>query len=86
MLKLTPEQIETLESSYPGIKDQIQEFEAALLPACSLCGSTDTADVQVGVIGHTINLSAATTKIKLIPNGPRPGRYFCNTCRYYFNP
>jgi hypothetical protein len=86
MLKLTGGQIEALESSHPGIKEQIQAFELAVLPVCPRCGSADTADVQVGIIGRTINLNAATTKIKLTPNGPRPGRYFCNACSKFFDP
>ena len=85
MLKFTQEQIERLELIYPGIKDQILWFENAILPVCSYCTSEDTADVQIGIIGRTINICAATTKFKLINYGPRPGRYFCNTCRRFFD-
>jgi hypothetical protein len=85
MLKLTAEQIESLESSYPGIKDDIQQFENVHLPLCTLCKSNDTAMVQIGVVGRTISICASTTKIRLIPNGPRRGSYFCNTCGKFFN-
>jgi len=56
-----------------------------MLPACSRCGSENTADVQCGIIGRTINIAAATTKVKLIPNGPKAGACFCNTCNEFFN-
>jgi hypothetical protein len=28
---------------------------------------------------------AQTKKIRLIPNGPRPGDFFCRACQTYFN-
>jgi hypothetical protein len=31
-----------------------------------------------------MNTAAATTKFKLIPNGPKRGKYFCNVCKQYF--
>ena len=74
-----------METSYPGIREQIFRFDAAELPVCPDCNSPDTASVQVGVIGRTINLCAATSKFHLIPNGPKPGEFFCNSCRKYFN-
>jgi hypothetical protein len=86
MLEITLEELDSLELCYPGIKQNILFFENAQLPTCSLCQSEDTADVQIGVIGRTITICASTTKFKLIPNGPRPGRYFCNTCGKFFNP
>lgn len=85
-IKIPSEQINSMETSYPGIKKDIYRFEDAKLPTCSSCGSVDTADVQIGIIGRTICICAATTKFKLIPNGPRPGRYFCNTCNQFFTP
>lgn len=86
MMKISPSEVEELERIYPGIATSIQRFEGAELPACTHCGSTDTADVQVGIIGRTICLASSTTKFKLIPNGPKPGKYFCNTCRKFFTP
>lgn len=84
MLKVSKETLEDLEEKYPGITEQIMRFENAQLPACPNCKSTDTADVQVGIIGRTINIAAATTKFTLIPNGPKPGPYFCKNCKTYF--
>lgn len=85
MLKHSLVSIEGLEKKYPGIKEQILRFENAVLPFCSFCGSGDTADVQIGIIGRTIHICAMTTKFKLIPNGPKPGGYFCNSCNRFFN-
>jgi transposase-like protein len=84
MLKIDKETLKHMERQRPGIEKQILQFEKAKLPACPRCQSKDTADVQVGIIGLTINIAAATTKFKLIPNGPKPGQYFCNACRKYF--
>ena len=85
MLNFDEEKLDRLEKDYPGIKEQIYRFEDATLPACPRCGSEDTADVQVGIIGRTIAIAGATTKFHLIPNLPKPGTYFCNTCREYFD-
>ena len=74
-----------MESDYPGIREQILHFDEAALPACPRCGSEDTADVRVGIVGRTINIDAATTKFKLIPNVPKPGIYLCNVCDEFFN-
>lgn len=86
MLRITEEEIKQLESQYPGIAEQIWGFEEADLPACPVCGSTDTASVQVGMIGRTINIGAATTKFHLMLNGNDKGIYFCNVCRQQFGP
>jgi len=85
MLKINKETLDHIEKQYPGIGESIFAFEKATLPVCSGCGSEDTADVQCGIIGRTINIAAATTKFKLIPNGSKPGKYFCNTCNEFFN-
>ncbi len=84
MLKIAEHTLHELEATYPGILESILWFEGAALPACPRCSSSDTADVQVGIIGRTINIAAATTKFKLIANGPKPG-YFCNACDEFFN-
>lgn len=85
MLKIDKETLNRMEAKYPGIGESIRSREEATLPACSLCGSQDTATVGCGVIGRTISLSAATAKFKLISNGPALGEYFCNTCDKFFN-
>ncbi len=85
MITRSKSDLEEMEKQHPGIIDQIMRFENADLPSCPHCGSEDTANVQVGIIGRTIYIKAATTKVSLIPNGPKPGRYFCNHCRKYFD-
>jgi hypothetical protein len=84
MLKLDAIALHHLEKSYPGIGETIHFFETEVLPACPHCCSVDTASVQCGVIGRTISLAGATTKFKLIANGPKPGSYFCNVCEKFF--
>lgn len=84
MAKPGKEKLDQLEQSYPGIGGQMRAFDEETLPACSHCGSTDTARVQVGITGRTMGLAAATRKFKLIPNGPKPGKYFCNACEQFF--
>ncbi len=34
---------------------------------------------------HLANYKLDSTKFKLIANGPKPGKYFCNTCSEFFN-
>jgi hypothetical protein len=83
MLRVGQERLDEMEKQYPGIIRTILYFENAKLPACFGCGSEDTADVQRGLIGRTVNIATATTKFKLIPGGPAP-KYFCNTCGRFF--
>jgi hypothetical protein len=85
MLKVDKETLGRMESNYSGIVESILRFEEIELPSCPHCGSNNTAQVQCGVIGRTINIAAATTKFKLIPNEPKPGNYFCNACKGFFN-
>lgn len=84
MIKVSEEVLDQVEGQYPGIKESIYRFEAAVLPACTHCGSEDTANVQCGVIGRTIHIAYCTSKFKLIPNGPKPGPYYCNACEKCF--
>ena len=85
MLNINKETQEQLEHKYPGIRKSIQAREEGILPKCALCGSENTASVGCGLIGKTITLAAATTKFKLIANGPAPGKCYCNTCNKFFN-
>ncbi|MFZ1041162.1 MAG: hypothetical protein WCA79_02875 [Anaerolineales bacterium] len=72
--------------AYPGIEEQLRRFQEAELPSCPSCGSSDTANVQVGVIGRTVYLAGATKKFKLVPNmKDRLGKFFCNNCGKYFD-
>ena len=61
-----------------------RRFTEMKVPRCTCCGGTDTASVQVGVIGLTIRLAATCRKFQLIPNGPEPGEWFCHGCRSFF--
>jgi hypothetical protein len=85
MIKVSTERIDRMDEQRPGVKEQILRFEAAELPDCPNCKSADTASVQVGIIGRTIYIAAATTKFKLMPNRPVPGEYFCNHCTEFFD-
>lgn len=87
MLKVDQNTLDEMERQHPGLVKTIMQFENAELPACSLCGSDNTAEVQVGIIGRTIYLVSATTKAKLVPNAMNKlGKYFCNHCNKFFNP
>jgi hypothetical protein len=84
MLTIDEKTLNQMEAQHPGIRETIVYFEEATVPACTRCGSSDTATVGCGIVGRTIYIAAATTKFKLIPNGPAPGKYFCNTCSGFF--
>lgn len=85
MLKIDQETITRLEKNRPAIGESIRHYDGEALPVCARCASKDTASVHCGIVGRTISLAAATTKFKLIPNGPRPGEYFCNACKEFFD-
>jgi hypothetical protein len=84
MITCDQKMLDWMEDKYPGILQSVRQFEDAVLPECSYCGSEDTASVQCGVIGRTIYINGATSKFRLIGNGPKEGKYFCNTCEKYF--
>ncbi len=86
MLKVNQETLDKMESQHKGIVSTILHFEEAELPSCTHCGSNNTASVQVGIIGRTIYIATATTKIKLVPNRTAEmGKYFCNQCGRFFD-
>ena len=66
-------------------RDIYERFMRKEMPPCTLCGSPNTASVQVGLIGLTIRLAATCPKFKLIAYGPKPGEWFCNSCQHFFN-
>jgi hypothetical protein len=66
-------------------QEQDKRFMQLEVPPCPRCGTCNTASVQVGVIGITIRLAATCHKFKLIPNGPKPGEWFCNSCGRFFD-
>lgn len=84
MLIIKPTALDDLEARHPGIRSQIMDFENAEIPACPHCGSSDTARVNVGMTPRTLAIAAATTKLKLLLNGPVPGRHACNACEGFF--
>ncbi len=85
MIKISEDRFKVYEQNYPGITEQILRYEAANLPACPQCGAADTAIVIGALVGRTIHLASATTKVHLTPNGSSQGTYYCNTCKAYFN-
>jgi len=73
------------EKDYRGIRKTVMEFENTNLPNCPTCGGGDTASVTVGIVGRSMYLSQATTKALLIPNGPKPGEFYCNACKEFYS-
>ena len=87
MLKVDENTLAEMERQHTGLVKTIMQFENAELPVCPHCGSDNTAEVQVGIIGRTIYLVSATTKAKLVPNVMNKlGEYFCNACQQFFDP
>jgi len=71
-------------------REQIyQEIYARFLhmevPPCPQCGTSNTASVQVGIVWITIRMATTCPKFKLIPHGPKPGAWFCNSCETFFD-
>jgi len=79
------ERLEKLKNDYPGFTSSILHFDEAEIPSCTYCGSAETASVQIGVTGRTIAILSMTKKFHLIPNGPRPGTYYCRQCKKYYD-
>ena len=85
MLKVNEDWIRQAEDAYPGFAKTLIHYESAALPPCTACRSSNTAKVSGGVIGRTIALAAAITKMKLLPNPDDSARYFCNDCEQFFS-
>jgi hypothetical protein len=83
MLKMGKQQLRDMERRYPGIGKTVDYYEGLNLPPCPACGSAHTAAVSAGIVGRSVHVSAATTKIRLLPNGI-PEDYYCNACKAYF--
>jgi hypothetical protein len=62
-----------------------QRFARMEVPPCPQCGTSNTASVQVGIVWITIRMASTCPKFKLIPNGPKPGNWFCNSCGKFFD-
>ena len=84
MLKIDNATLDEMESQRAGIKAQILSYDSKELPGCPRCGTGDTAKVIFGIIGRTIDIAVATTKVHLQPNAPGSGTYFCYKCGKYF--
>jgi len=86
MVKLSRREIDRLEQQYPGFKDTLEYYENLSVPPCPRCASWDTATVSYGLVGRSINMAAATRKMKLVPNvEDRRAPFFCNACQKSFN-
>lgn len=84
MVKINDEWIRQAEIAYPGFKRTLSRYEAMRLPLCPVCQSTNTATVTMGIIGRSISIAAATTKVKLVTNPPAHGHLYCNDCETFF--
>jgi hypothetical protein len=72
-------------SDHSGSLNDIHYYEALQLPACTDCGSRDTAVLEAGDDPRLICIASATKKVKLVRYQPRPWqgrvpRYYCNAC------
>ena len=83
-LRVDESWIQAAETMYPGFRQQLADAESSDVRLCPTCGSTNTARVAEGLIGRTIQLAAATTKFKLVPN-KRPADFYCNACDQFFD-
>ena len=84
MLKVAEEWLQRVETLYPGIRKTIDYYEGMDLPPCPACDSPDTASVSAGIVGRSIHVAAATSKMRLLADG-HPELYYCNTCGTYFS-
>jgi DNA-directed RNA polymerase subunit RPC12/RpoP len=84
MLRVSRTWIDAVDEEYTGFSESVERWEASQLPRCPHCGSDETAKVSAGLVGRSIRLAAATTKIRLLANG-HPADYYCNRCKSYFN-
>jgi predicted RNA-binding Zn-ribbon protein involved in translation (DUF1610 family) len=84
MLKVDEAWIQAAEARYPGFRATLAHYETQARPSCPTCGSAETASVSTGIIGRTMALAAATTKIKLVPNS-QPANFYCGACDKFFD-
>jgi hypothetical protein len=84
MLKVDEFWLREAEKLYPGIRRSIAYYEGLDLPPCPTCGAVDTASVSAGIVGRSIHVAAATTKMRLLPDG-HSELYYCNACGRYFS-
>jgi len=84
MINMNEDWIRQAEAAYPGFRKTLMHYEGKVLPACAACRSSNTATVTSGIIGRTVALAAASSKVKLVPNG-KAGHFFCNDCEQFFD-
>ena len=85
-LKVTQAWLDKVELRYPGFRESVDRYEARETPKCPTCGSDLTGVVASGIVGYSISLAAATTKLMLLPNREdHKGKYFCHGCRTFFD-
>jgi len=85
MVKVDREWLQHAEESHPGIIEIVDRLETAQYPACPKCGSSHrTAKVSAGLVGMSIHVAAASSRIKLLSNG-HPADFYCNECDTYFD-
>lgn len=85
MLRMDKDALAEMDRRQPGIAHEVLTLEEMILPTCPSCGSQHTAAVQCGVGSSALFLAVATTKFKLVAEGPTPGAHYCNDCREYFD-
>jgi hypothetical protein len=84
MIRVDEEWLERVETLHPGIGRSIAYYEGLDVPPCPKCASADTASVSAGIVGRSIHVACATSKMRLVPNG-HPADYYCNSCGRYFD-
>lgn len=84
MVRATSEWMRAAEVAYPGLTEHIEALESLTLPGCPKCGSEESARAACGIVGRSITLAAATTKIRLVSTGPPPAKFYCNACAQFF--
>lgn len=84
MILVSRDTIDRMEKRYPGITAQIYFYEKNQSPRCPECLIRDTAVVNVGFVGRSINIAMATSKYHLRANR-KVGNYYCNRCQVYFD-
>ena len=85
MQKVNDTWIRHAEAAHPGFGALVGRYEGLPLPDCPTCGSSEVATVVAGLVQQTVHLAAATTRVKLVPNG-RSGQSYCWSCQRQFEP
>lgn len=84
MLKVDWSVLAELEREHPGFRNDIRHLEAVVLPPCPYCRCAATAVVECANVAGAPSLAFASTKVRLLWRGTKPGEYYCNACGQYF--